>query len=140
MLAPFSGSWGRAPAGSATAAPANPWGYKVFYDPPAVPRMNRKASLNSRVLGFSFPSPAFLPHTPDRGQGRCWERRRPPRAIAGPPAAHAVEETQEAQTAPGLLSGPSVRPRCRVGKFSPEHAESLLEFVHSSLTAAESLD
>lgn len=39
------------------------------------------------------------------------------------------------EAAPVLLSGPWVRPRSHVGKFSPEHTESLLKSVHSSLTA-----
>lgn len=40
---------------------------------------------------------------------------------------------------PALLSSPLVGTWCHVGKFSPEEVDSLVEFLHLSLTAVESL-
>lgn len=104
--------------------------------------MNYMASLNSHVLGFNFPDPAFLPthcrsskKTFTAGQWQQCEGRHPPRTVAASQQLMLWKKWNSTEAAPVLLSGPWVRPRSHVGKFSPEHTESLLKSVHSSLTA-----
>lgn len=112
----------------------------------AFPVMSCKPCLNSLVLKLLFICSIFLPthlRAPSipqpvqwqRCQGMCWVEQ-----LWAFPGLMWWKKLNSVDAAPALLSGPLVGTQCHVGKFNPEEADFLVEFVHSSLTAVESLN